>query len=359
LTPEVRLNNLGLNAALANRWFGRSLHFISRLNPIWPSMQATTSNPLKQRFFALLKLAVSVALLTLLLRSMDLAAVAGVLGSVPFWTIPVGILLLVGQTAVLGLRWWLVMAAIEAPMPFRKVLPVTFIGVFFNQVLPTSFGGDAVRMWHAYRLGIDGEAAVVGVLLERIGGLFGVTVLTTLGAVYLGSEIDNLALRLGLLATLPMAVVGVLVLTALDRLPARWRRVSVIEKAVRLARDSRRVFLRPAKALPLLLLSMLSHGLAAAAIYTFAEGLQLELPLLTCVVLFSAVILVTAIPISFAGWGLREGAMVTLFAFAGLSADTALALSLAFGVLFIVSSLPGCAIWLAWRRASSMGAATR
>jgi hypothetical protein len=321
-------------------------------------MQLTTPNPTKQRLFALLKLAVSVGLLTLLLRSMDLAAVAAMLGRVPLWTIPAGMLLLVIQTAVLGLRWWLVMAAIEAPMPFRKVLPVTFIGVFFNQVLPTSFGGDAVRMWHAYRLGIDGEAAVVGVLLERIGGLFGVTVLTTLGALYLGGEIDNQALRLGLLAALPAAVAGVLALTALDRLPARWRRVSVIEKAMRLARDSRRVFLKPAKALPLLLLSLLSHSLAAAAIYTFAEGLQLELPFLTCVALFSAVILVTAIPISFAGWGLREGAMVALFAYAGLNADTALALSLAFGVLFIAASLPGCAIWLAWRRAPSIGAAS-
>ena len=162
---------------------------------------------------------------------------------------------------------------------------------------------------------------------------------------------------LGLLAALPAAVAGVLALTALDRLPARWRRGSVLEKATRLARDSRRVFLSPATALPLLLLSLLSQGLAAAVIYTFSEGLQLGLPFLTCVALFSAVILVTAIPISFAGWGLREGAMVALFAFAGLGAGTALALSLAFGVLFIAASLPGCAIWLAWRHAPRAGAA--
>ena len=312
-------------------------------------MESPSATPLKQRLFALLKLAVSVGLLTLLLRSMVLAAVAGVLGRVPLWTIPAGILLLFMQTAVLGLRWWLVMAAIEAPTPFGKVLPITFIGVFFNQVLPTSFGGDAVRMWQAHRLGVSGEVAVIGVLLERIGGLFGLVVMTALGVAYLGSEIDNQAIRLGLLATLPVAVAAILALAALDRLPARWRRAPVLEKATRLARDSRRAFLAPATALPLLLLSMLSHALAAAAIYAFAEGLQLGLPFLSCVALFSAVILVTAIPISFAGWGLREGAMVALFAFAGLGADTALALSLAFGVAYLAASLPGCALWLAWR----------
>ncbi len=320
-------------------------------------MHSISYNPMKQRLIALLTRAVSVGLLTRLLRSMDLAAVAGVLGRVPLWTVPVGILLLFIQTAVLGLRWWLVMAAIGAPIPLGKVLPATFIGVFFNQVLPTSFGGDAVRMWQAHRIGVSGEAAVIGVLLERIGGLFGLVVMTALGVAYLGSEIDNPAIRLGLLATLPAAVAGVLELTALDRLPARWRRISVLEKAMRLARDSRRVFLSPATALPLLLLSLMSHALAAAAIYAFAEGLQLGLPFLTCVALFSAVILVTAIPISFAGWGLREGAMVALFAFAGLGAGTALALSLAFGALFLAASLPGCALWLAWRQTPKAGVA--
>ena len=322
-------------------------------------MQQTNANPLKRRLFALLKLAVSVGLLALLLGTMDMAAVAAVLGRLPPAAIAAGLVLMLLQITVLGLRWWLVMAAIEVPIPIRKALPVTFIGVFFNQVLPTSFGGDAVRMWQAHRIGVGGEAAVVGVVLERLGGLFGLAVLTAFGAAYLGGEIDNQTLRLGLLATLPAAVAGVLALTALDRLPARWRRGAVLEKATRLARDSRRVFLTPAKALPLLLLSLLSHGLAAAAIYAFAEGLQLGLPFLTCVALFSAVILVTAIPISFAGWGLREGAMVALFAFAGLGADTALALSLAFGVAYLAASLPGCALWLAWRHTPSTGAASR
>ena len=309
-------------------------------------MQSTGVNPLKQWTFALLKIAVSIGLLAWLLRSLDMAAVAAVLGDLPAAAIAVGVVLMLVQIAVLGLRWAMVMAAIETPIQLGKALPITFIGIFFNQVLPTSFGGDGMRMWQAYRLGIDSKAAVIGVLLERVSGLFGLVVLAVLGVAYLGSDIDNQAIRFGLLATLPLAIAGVLALTALDRLPERWRRLPGLTEAARLARDSRRVFLAPAKALPLLLLSMLSHGLAAAAIYAFAVGLRLELPFPTCVALFSAVILVTAIPISFAGWGLREGAMVALFAFAGLGADTALALSLAFGMTYLVASLPGCALWL-------------
>jgi uncharacterized membrane protein YbhN (UPF0104 family) len=321
-------------------------------------MHENSAKPLKQRLFALLKVAVSIGLLALLLRGLDLATVVAVLGRLPATAIATGLILMLAQFVVLGLRWWLVMAAIEAPIAFGKALPITFIGGFFNQVLPTSFGGDAVRMWQAHRLGVGSQAAVIGVLLERISGLFGLVLLTALGAAFLGGDINNHAIRFGLLATLPVAVAGVLALATLDRLPERWRRISALREAARLARDSRRVFLTPAYALPLLLLSMLSHVLAATAIYAFAEGLQLGLPFATCVALFSAVILITTIPISFAGWGLREGAMVALFAFAGLGADTALALSLAFGAGYLVASLPGCALWLAWRPAPSTGAAS-
>ncbi len=318
-------------------------------------MRSTSAKTPKQRLFALLKLAVSIVLLYLLLRSMDAAVVAGILGRLPVMAIAFACSLLVLQTLVLGLRWWLVMAAIGVPLGYGKIMALTYMGVFFNQVLPTSFGGDAVRMWQAYRAGVPKEAAVGSVLLERIGGIVGLVVLTTLGVWYMGGKIDNEPLRLVLLAMLPLTFLGVAVLASLDRMPKRWRRLPVLTELARLAVDSRRILFAPGTAVPLLLLSILSHALAAGAVYAFAQGLRLDLSIWDCLALFPAVILATMIPLSFAGWGIREGAMVALFAFAGIDADTALALSLAFGLAFLAASLPGCAFWLTWRSTVATG----
>ncbi len=311
-------------------------------------MRPTSAKTPKQRLLALLKLAISIVLLYLLLRSMDAAVVAGILGRLPIVAITVAGALLVLQTLVLGLRWWLVMAAIGVPLKYGKIVPLTFMGVFFNQVLPTSIGGDAVRMWQAYRAGVPTEAAVGSVLLERISGIVGLVVMTTLGVWYMGGSIDNEPLRRVLLAMLPLTFLGVAVLASLDRMPNRWRQLPVLAELARLAVDSRRILFAPGTAVPLLLLSILSHALAAGAVYAFAEGLRLDLSLWDCVALFPTVILATMIPVSFAGWGIREGAMVVLFAFAGIDADTALALSLAFGLAILAASLPGCAFWLTW-----------
>ncbi len=316
-------------------------------------MRPTSAKTPKQRLLALLKVAVSILLLYLLLRSMDTAVVAGILGRLPILAIAVACALLVLQTLVLALRWWLVMAAIGVPLKFGMIVPLTYMGVFFNQVLPTSFGGDAVRMWQAYRAGIRPEAAVGGVFLERISGVVGLAILSVLGVWYMGAQIDDQAVRLALLATLPITIAGMAILAFLDRMPDRLRQLPLLKDLARLATDSRRVLFAPVTAVPLLLLSMLSHALAAGAVYAFAQGLQLDLSVWNCLALFPAVGLVTLIPISFAGWGLREGAMVAFFGFAGVDPDTALALSLAFGVALLAAALPGGAFWLTWNRARS------
>jgi uncharacterized membrane protein YbhN (UPF0104 family) len=65
--------------------------------------------------------------------------------------------------------------------------------------------------------------------------------------------------------------------------------------------------------------------------------------------------LVTMAPISFAGWGVREGAMIVGLGLAGIAAADALAVSVAFGLLQVVLGVPGGVLWLARRSAGRAG----
>ena len=58
------------------------------------------------------------------------------------------------------------------------------------------------------------------------------------------------------------------------------------------------------------------------------------------------VIFFMALPISIAGWGVREGVMVLGLGYLGVSAEEALALSIVFGLSTLIVSIPGSAIWL-------------
>ena len=315
-----------------------------------PIMRPQSASPVKTWLLALGKVAVSLLLLGFLARSLDLSAVAGTLTRLPLPPLLAACVLLIVQTLVLGFRWWMVMEAVGTRLPLQNILPMTFIGVFFNQVLPTSFGGDAVRMYQVTRLGVTYDGAIIGVLLERAGGVLGLTVLVALGVWATGNLIDDAWLRYGLIAVLPLAFFGAGMVGTLDRLPERWRRWRLLRDLARLATDSRRVFFSPGIAVPLLLISLLSHTLFATAAYVLAEGLGLGIGFWACLALVSTVILITMIPVSFAGWGLREGAMVALLAFAGVGAPDALALSILIGLVMLAASLPGALFWAAQRR---------
>ena len=73
--------------------------------------------------------------------------------------------------------------------------------------------------------------------------------------------------------------------------------------------------------------------------------MQLDVRLLDCILLVPPVILVTVVPISIAGWGVREGAMVVAFGFIGVPASAAFAVSVLFGLTLAAASLPGSLIW--------------
>ncbi len=307
------------------------------------------------RFWGLaLKLLVSLGLLVLVGHSVDLQAVGGLLISLPLWAGLAAVASLLGIALVSALRWWLVMETIASPLPLGRATALMLIGNFFTQVLPTSVGGDAVRIWQVTRHGISFERAFIGVMLERISGLIALVLMVVAGVFWLGDLIDQPAVRLLLLASLPVLAGGLLVLCLLDRLPAglgnRLRHLRTIGATLNLLRamaaDTRRVLLTQPLSLYLLLLSAAAQVFSALAVLALARGLGLALGPVEALAVVPATILITFIPLSFAGWGVREGASVIMLGFLGIGADHAVAVSVLFGLGLLVAGLPGCLLWL-------------
>ena len=64
------------------------------------------------------------------------------------------------------------------------------------------------------------------------------------------------------------------------------------------------------------------------------------------------VFLLTIVPISLAGWGIREGAMVGIFMLVGADETKVLAMSILYGMLLIIASIPGAYFWVKSKRAT-------
>ncbi len=289
---------------------------------------------------------VSVLLFWLLATKVDLAAVGQALGDAsPAW---VGAaLFFVSLQALLATgRWAVVCRTLGKALPFPTVLRFSLIGLFFNQCLPSTVGGDAVRAWLAQRAGLGLGAAVRSVLLDRLSGLGGLALITAAALPALLQRVDNPAVQAGIaLSVAAVAALFVLVLVA-DRLPGFPVRFRVAQALAGLGEGARSLMLRPRAATRVVGISLAVHLLVVATAYALARALGIAAGFVDCLVLVPPVILASAIPVSLAGWGVREGAMVAAFGFIGVAAYQALALSVAFGLVFMVIGIPGGVLWL-------------
>lgn len=291
------------------------------------------------------KALVTAGLAWLIADKVDIAAVADRFRAIdPLWLAVTAAAALL-QYALAALRWDLILRALDSPLGRRQVAEIFLIGLFFNQALPSSIGGDALRIWRSYNAGLRLGRAVSSVLLDRALGFVALFLLAAVGLPWSFELFGDHPMRWAPPVFIAAALLGLAVLLSLDRLPQSWRRWRVVRGLAGLAHDGRQVLLRPRPLLAMLLVGLASAVAAVAVVWLLGRTLGLELSFLSCLMLVPILFTVTAVPISLAGWGLREGAAIFLFGLVGVEEHDALALSLAFGITAALTSLPGGVVW--------------
>lgn len=303
----------------------------------------------KKNLLIAFKIAISGGLIWFLLSSVDLGAAKDRVLDADFGLLAAAAFVIIIQVGVAGARWWVVMRAIEAPIPYIELCRLFWIGGFFSQALPSSVGGDPIRIYMTYKDGSPLGKAINGVMLERIVTIVGLVVLVAAVQPIFLPKLDahgQMLTQIALLTVAAGAIGGIIFIMFLDRLPERLLRFKIVRGMTVLAGDTRKVFLRPVNAILSVICGVSTHVVIALCVFLIGQSLGVEITWLDCMVLMPPVILATTIPISIAGWGVREGAMVTAFALVGVPSDGALVMSLTLGLLAIVMMIPGGVFWL-------------
>jgi hypothetical protein len=255
---------------------------------------------------------------------------------------------------VVGWRWQLILSA-EAPSPgSATLLKIVFVGVFFNQVLPTGVGGDAVRAWRCSRVGVALGAAIRSILLDRACGYLVLVVLYAVGLPSLLHILPDARERSAVLAVLAAGLLGLVALVSLDRLPRPILRLRLMAPFAELSRAGRRLFTNPRQCGAVLGLSVITIALTVLAFKFVGDAVGSRLSLGSWMMIVPPVTLIQLMPVSLAGWGVREAALVVMLGSFGVPAEAALAISVLVGLCLILAGLPGGLIWLAdWDIAQS------
>ncbi|MFA6020940.1 MAG: lysylphosphatidylglycerol synthase transmembrane domain-containing protein [Rhodospirillales bacterium] len=292
-----------------------------------------------------LKFALSAALVAYLLGKVDLAHSWEKARNVDGLWLGLAALLFVLQIFLGAFRWRAVCQAILQALPAVTMVRLYYISTFFGLVLPGAVGADAVRIWMAHKAGLKLGPAINGVALERIVTVLALVLLVAATQPLLLSRISGEGIGWIFPLLSLIAIGGIVLIMFLDRLPGHLEKWRLVRGLMQLAQDTRRLFLRPRHALPVMALAVLGHVNYSMVVYALAKGLDINAGAVDCLILVPPVMLVMTLPISIAGWGVRETAMVTAFGFIGVPDAAALVLSILLGLLGTVMSLPGGLLW--------------
>ena len=301
--------------------------------------------PMSDRLRFILKIVVSLALVAWLLSHVDLRQVGAALGAVELGGFALATLLIAMLVGPLSsLRWMVVMQTQGAKIRFRRAFALVLVSWFFNQFIPSGLGGDAMRAWGVRADGTGWEAAIHGVFIDRLLALAAMVIIVAAGWPLLSPLLVMPGAKAGVVAALVASVTGIALLMLADRMHIE-KLLPALARVTGVARSCRAVFLSK-RAWPALLLAASTHLSLGLVVWLLARSLGLVLPLLTVLALMPLVLLVTMLPLSIAGWGVREGVMIIAFGLLGVPAVSAFALSVLFGLSLLLAALPGGALWL-------------
>lgn len=294
----------------------------------------------------LLQLGVSAVFFAVLARQVDFDEALTLAGRAdPGWILAALGFHLASQL-LSSVRWQWAAWAFGLHVPFRRCLRLYFLGMLYNLFLPTGMGGDAVKAFLLSRSSRRTAPAVASILMERASGLLALMVLGAVALLVWRGEPLPWALRSLLLLAGTGSAAAMLTMPLLLRIG--WVRRKLAGRGAGAARTGRQEGDAPEARLsaPWLLVvvqgaafgvQILSIALLASA--SLAMAIPADLVLLT--VGHALVMLVTLLPVSLAGLGLREASWAWLFGLRGLDPAAGAALGLLFFLVHVAGSLFG------------------
>jgi uncharacterized membrane protein YbhN (UPF0104 family) len=263
----------------------------------------------------------AIVLIVVLVREGGWDEVLAALKSMPPTRIALAVVLVLMSRLFVCLRWYVLLRSGGVKIPLSRSIALTFTGLFSNNFLPTTIGGDVVRLAGAMQLGYDRAVCLASIAADRLLGAFGNLFILPFGLIPAMGVLGN-----GMGQSLALA--------------GLWSR------GVRFAGRTLQTFtiwLRQ----PIALLSALActwgHAFCTiTSMYIFITGLGFHVDFMLVAGLWSLAYFITLIPISINGYGLQELSLTFLFSHvAGLSTAAGLTIALLFRALYAGVSLIG------------------
>jgi hypothetical protein len=307
------------------------------------------------RWLGFARLALAVALLVALFWYIGLGELVDTLASARLGYVVLALALSLLNVALASWRWLMLLRDRHCHVPFARLVRIYFVSGFLANFLPSSMATDGLRVFYAAGYTRDVNTLVSSMVLDRIIGFFAMAViallsfaaLPLLGALQLGRAVSLSLVGFSIVAlALPFVVFHPAVARLVHGILDRWRRFRIVARLAALYdsllsyRESPRTM---AKVTALAIVTTLRGVLL---FFVVAKAFSSDVSILYFLLLVPLMSVVESLPLSLAGLGVNEGAIVLYFSQVGMPTEVSASIALIVRAVSIAGTLPGGVLYL-------------
>lgn len=302
---------------------------------------------MRRRLFNLLRMVISLGLLAFLLTKVGVRETWERLQGANIGYLLAVFLLYLVSIVLRSYRWRIFLKAQGVRASLPKLISLYLIGVFFNLVLPSGFGGDVVRVYELSQYSSRTASSITTVFMDRLSGFLALFAMATLALAF-SYRLVPPEVAVTIIAIFLASLVGT---GALFSRPL-WRRLKELPLLSSLAQRERvkELYLSAQTySLPpfvqAISLSLAFNILLMIMNYLAALSFGVEISFWYFLLFVPLISFLLVLPISLSGLGVREGAYIYLFSRVGVPSSSALAISLSIYAVTVATGLIGALIY--------------
>ena len=216
------------------------------------------------------------------------------------------------------------------------------LGILYNQVLPSTIGGDSIRFLNMKELNFDTKDSVKSILIDRVYGLVSLCLICGIGSIFLFS-IYHKEFFFKTTQVITFTSVGLFFFY-----PLMFRKfIYKIFKKIKAFKLLDQIYFSFDSIIffKVFFLSMAVYVFLSAAGFVILQALNINLDLWPFTWLFLSSLLIATIPISIGGWGFRESIFILSMGIIGIDNETAIAISFIYALQTSIIGIIGGSLW--------------
>lgn len=228
---------------------------------------------------------------------------------------------------------------IKVKKSFKELFELYMIGTFFNLFMPGTVGGDAIKAYYLYKGSQKKGDSLVSVFMERYMGLCGLIFIAAVGLLAGYKYIAGSFIIPLMLAILISFITASLIVVFFP--------YEIFYKKLKGVRETIRIYLTDFRTVThTFMLSLFVQGIGIWVVYLLGLSMDINVSFSTYLIFIPIISVISMVPISFSGVGVREYSFLYLFGVVGVSKEKAVSLSLLWFLVMIITGLIGMFYYL-------------